>query len=148
MAIEYCNMEDITSTPIFLPPEIHLIATTKNSGCQCRRISICSSKTIPPHEEMAKVVLEELMMYMVVGWCTESQSSKRSVPREGILRVNQCQPSGVRRPERHVSPHVAVSHDLRRSKQRKNNHTYGISKRTVECVKEPRIRESMVRLVR
>lgn len=75
---------------------------------------------------MAEVVLEELMVHMMVGGCTEPKPSKGLVPDKGILRVNESEPTGVQASKGHVSPHVAGSHDIGCDEEWNGNHTYGV----------------------
>ena len=91
---------------------------------------------------MAKVVLKELVVNMVVSGGTQADLSEQSLPGKGYLGVYQREPVRVGRPKCHVSPYVAASDYVGGDKERQQYHDCCVWHAPVERVEELGVCES------
>mmetsp|Transcript_12395 Transcript_12395/g.26821 ORF Transcript_12395/g.26821 Transcript_12395/m.26821 type:complete len:295 (-) Transcript_12395:273-1157(-) len=105
-----------------------------------------AEETVPPHEDVAIVIDERLVVHVVVCRGAEPEPPEQRVPWVRRLRVDEDEPGGPRRPERHVLPHVRV-YQLRRDEERHQDHREGVAQAAVEGIEKPRVCKAMVGLV-
>ena len=119
----------------------------EHPGGEPLRPSVRSSDHVEPHEEVAEVVLEELVVNVVVAGGAQAELAEDAVPGEGVLRVDEGEPVGIHGAEGHVSPDVASPDDVGGGVEGNEDHEDGVSHRPVEGIEQPGVGEAVVGLV-
>merc|ERR1711957_58134 len=92
---------------------------------------------VPPHEQVAKVEDETLVVHMVVRSSAEAEGAEKRVPWVLNLTVYQGQPTAEHSAKSHVRPHVTM-HQLCCDGEGKENHADGVGDRAIKCIEHLR----------
>ena len=111
------------------------------------RTLVGAKELIKPHEQMTIIEFEEFVVHVMVSGCSESQESKQSIPGECVFGMDHGQPIGVETAKGHVGPNIGVPYNHGGAVEWNQNHANGIRHGSVECVKETRICEFVMRFV-